>query len=286
MIINTLILVLFNLYNHPSYNNTWITTAVIKHGTVFSQMKMYNLINKVCAGLPLAPCDFMNIKLKKNTFLKDRCFSSGQPSTPFYANADTQKLGVLKDNKGKVGVYLWINNITGKKYVGSSVQLGIRLSQYFNINYLNRNISMRICQALLKYGYSNFSLQILEYCDKSECIKKETHYIEKLKPEYNIQLFPSTPMLGVKHRKESIAKLKKSLTGLSKSDLHKLNLSLADPGSIEIEAIDLVENKTTVHHSMRAAAKELGIQPVIITKFISRGQVKPYKGRYIFKVKE
>ena len=93
---------------------------------------------------------------------------------------------------------------------------------------------MRICQALLKYGYSNFSLQILEYCDKSECIKKETHYIEKLKPEYNIQLFPSTPMLGVKHRKESIAKLKKSLTGLSKSDLHKLNLSLADPGSMEI----------------------------------------------------
>ena len=145
---------------------------------------------------------------------------------------------------------------------------------------------MRICQALLKYGYSNFSLQILEYCDKSECIKKETHYIEKLKPEYNIQLFPSTPMLGVKHRKESIAKLKKSLTGLSKSDLHKLNLSLADPGSIEIEAIDLVENKTTVHHSMRAAAKELGIQPVIITKLISRGQVKPYKGRYIFKLKE
>ena len=62
MIINTLTLVLFNLYNHPSYNNTWITTAVIKHGTVFSQMKMYNLINKICGGLPLAPCDFMNKK--------------------------------------------------------------------------------------------------------------------------------------------------------------------------------------------------------------------------------
>jgi hypothetical protein len=145
---------------------------------------------------------------------------------------------------------------------------------------------MRICQTLLKHGYSNFSLQILEYCDPSECIKKETHYSEKLKPEYNTQLFPSTPMLGVKHREESIAKLKKSLTGLSKSDSHKLNLSLADPSSIEIEAIDLVENKTTVHHSMRAAAKELGIQPITIIKFISRGQVKPYKGRYIFKVKE
>ena len=90
---------------------------------------------------------------------------------------------------------------------------------------------MTICQALLKYGYSNFSLEIFEYCDLSECIKKETHYIEKLKPEYNIQLFPNTPMFGVKRRVDTIAKLKKSLTGLSKLDQHKLNLSLADPGS-------------------------------------------------------
>lgn len=95
----------------------------------------------------------------------------------------------------------------------------------------------------------------MEYCDSSECIKKETHYIEKLKPEYNIQLFPSTPMLGVKRRADSIAKLKKSLTaGLSKSDQHKLNLSLGGSGSIQIEAVDLVENKTTVHHSMRSGS--------------------------------
>ena len=52
------------------------------------------------------PLRFYEYKIKKKTFLKDRCFSSGQPSTPFYANADTQKLGVLKDNKGKAGVYL------------------------------------------------------------------------------------------------------------------------------------------------------------------------------------
>lgn len=77
--------------------------------------------------------------------------------------------------------------------------------------------------------------------------------------------------------------MKESLKGLSKSDQHKLNLSLADPGSTVIEAIDLIENKTTTHHSMRAAAKELGLQPIIIIKFISNGQVKPYKGRYIFK---
>lgn len=49
-------------------------------------------------------------------------------------------------------------------------------------------------------------------------------------------VFLSTPMLGVKRRADTIAKLKKSLTGLSKSDQHKFNLSLADPGSTQIEA--------------------------------------------------
>lgn len=142
---------------------------------------------------------------------------------------------------------------------------------------------MPIYQSLLKHGYSNFSLEILEYCNSSECIEKETYYIKILKPEYNIQLFPATPSVGVKRRPEYIAKLKESLKGLSKSDQHKLNLSLADPGSTVIEAVDLVEKKTTIHHSMRAAARELGLQPITIIKFISNGQVKPYKGRYVFK---
>lgn len=140
-----------------------------------------------------------------NTFslINKRYFSSFagtyKPSSArIYVNADTQKLSILSDNKGKAGVYLWINNINGKKYVGSSIRLGIRLTQYFNVNYLKRTLSMPICQSLLKHGYSNFSLEILEYCNSSECIEKETYYIQILKPEYNIQLFPARPSVGVK----------------------------------------------------------------------------------------
>jgi len=44
---------------------------------------------------------------------------------------------------------------------------------------------MVINKALLKYGYSNFKLEILEYCDKSVNIEREQHYIDLLKPEYN-----------------------------------------------------------------------------------------------------
>ena len=43
-----------------------------------------------------------------------------------------------------------------------------------------------IYNALLNYGYSNFSLEILEYCDKSTLIEREQYYMNLLHPKYNI----------------------------------------------------------------------------------------------------
>ena len=57
---------------------------------------------------------------------------------------------------------------------------------------------MNICKALLKYGYSNFSITILEFCDKDDCLKKEQQYIDLLSPEYNI-LKTAGSILGFKH---------------------------------------------------------------------------------------
>lgn len=62
-----------------------------------------------------------------------RFFSSKANTPKLYENADVQKLEVLKENKGKSGVYLWINNINGNKYVGSSVNLSRRLVRTLNI---------------------------------------------------------------------------------------------------------------------------------------------------------
>jgi group I intron endonuclease len=57
---------------------------------------------------------------------------------------------------------------------------------------------MVINKAILKYGYSNFKLEILEYCDKSVCIEKEQYYIDLLKPEYNT-LKTAGSTLGFEH---------------------------------------------------------------------------------------
>jgi len=60
-------------------------------------------------------------------------------STKFYANADSDKIQILTDNKGKAGVYRWTNLTNGKTYVGSSTNIYTRLITYYNIDYLLKN---------------------------------------------------------------------------------------------------------------------------------------------------
>jgi group I intron endonuclease len=61
---------------------------------------------------------------------------------------------------------------------------------------------MLINKALIKYGYSNFSLEILEYCEPSRVVTREQYYIDLLKPEYNI-LKVAGSSWGYKHTEES-----------------------------------------------------------------------------------
>ena len=82
-----------------------------------------------------------------------------------YSNAEADKDKILSDNKNKSGIYKWKNNLNGKQYIGSAIDLSKRLSKYYSTTYmeyeLNRGLS-HIYRALLKNGYENFSLTILE----------------------------------------------------------------------------------------------------------------------------
>ncbi len=113
---------------------------------------------------------------------------------------------ILFENKGKSGVYRWINKLNNNTYVGSGLNLSKRLGEYFNQSELKRN-PRPIHAAILKYGYENFILEILEYCKADELIIKEQHYLDLLDPEYNI-LKNAYSLLGYKHISETIAKLK------------------------------------------------------------------------------
>lgn len=66
---------------------------------------------------------------------------------------------------------------------------------------------MIINKSILKYGHSNFSLEILEYCDKSKVLSREQYYLDNLKPKYNMLKYAGS-RLGCKHSPATVAKLK------------------------------------------------------------------------------
>jgi group I intron endonuclease len=105
-----------------------------------------------------------------------------------YTDVDLDKSFIYQENINKSGVYRLVNKINGKSYVGSSTSLTNSFSVYYSLDALRKvKGSIIIYRALLKYGHSNFSLDILEYCESSILMEREQYYIDFLKPEYNIK---------------------------------------------------------------------------------------------------
>jgi len=106
-----------------------------------------------------------------------------------YSNAVTDKARILSENKGKSGVYRLTNLLNAKFYIGSGVNLSIRLSYYYSKKHMETQLKRGkspIYSSILHYGLSNFTLDILEYCEPSDAVSREQHYIDILKPDYNL----------------------------------------------------------------------------------------------------
>lgn len=85
-----------------------------------------------------------------------------------------------------------------------------RFIKYFNLSYLNDRNTLVINRALIKYGYSNFSLEILEYCDIANLNEREQYYFDTLNPKYNTLKIAGSS-LGHKLSEETKAKISKAL---------------------------------------------------------------------------
>lgn len=111
-------------------------------------------------------------------------------NSPFKEYLDLRdKKTIFRENRGKSGIYRFVNILNGRSYVGSSVDLTRRFRDYLSSEWLNKELLKNksfIYKALLKNGYSNFRLEILEYCDKADCVSREQYYMDTLRPFYNI----------------------------------------------------------------------------------------------------
>lgn len=124
---------------------------------------------------------------------------------------------------------------------------------------------MVINKALLKYGYSEFKLEILEYCNPKELAIREQYYMDHLYPEYNV-LKTAYSSLGYKHSEKTLVKINRNLK--------RLNLSK----SIKVVVTNLENNVSMEYVSITEAAKSLNTNKTILREYILNK--KPYKGIY------
>jgi group I intron endonuclease len=134
-----------------------------------------------------------------------------------YNNMDINKSIIYKENRGKSGIYRLNNIITGKSYIGSSVNITDRLRTYYSKKTMLAKVKTTtsiIYNALLKHGYSNFTLDIVEYCEVDMLIEREQYYFNILKPEYNI-LKAANSRIGSKHSLKTRALISLKLKGVN-----------------------------------------------------------------------
>jgi hypothetical protein len=142
---------------------------------------------------------------------------------------------ILKEYKNKSGIYLIHNNVNGKQYVGSGMNLGKRLATYYFPSRLvdNRYIS----NSILKYGHGNFPVVILYILGdtgtstKVSVIRKEQQYINLYKPILNLNPTAGSS-LGFKHSEESKRLISEFRKGKVLSEDTKKRLSILFSGEL------------------------------------------------------
>jgi group I intron endonuclease len=238
-----------------------------------------------------------------NYLLSRRYYSSKVNSAVYlgkvrYENADTQKEMIYKDNRGKTGIYRWTNLLNGNTYIGSSTNLAKRFTLYFSLTYLQKQAKKNsiICRALLKNGHSNFSLEILEYCDPKVVIEREQYYMDLLSPEYNVLKFAGSS-LGYKQSEETLAKLRgrtlspetlEKRKSYTSTEEYKIKMSIAMKAAVsefnvttkgvKVVVFNLETRVSENYPSIRSAAQALGAHMETIRRCIKANKL--YLNKY------
>ena len=108
------------------------------------------------------------------------------------------------------GIYIiFSKRYPGRMYVGSAFDFAVRkkvhISQLFHNNH--HNVIMQ--NHFNKYGLADFYFCILEPCDREVLLSREQHYIDTLKPFFNINPVAGS-RAGSKHSEFTKRKIRSS----------------------------------------------------------------------------
>lgn len=130
---------------------------------------------------------------------------------PLFENVKNEKRKLYKTLKGTSGVYIFINRINNKLYIGSSLKMSRTLGVHFyHGNSLNKNETKNyLYRSMRLYGLEHFSLGILEFTTQDSYLlcSLEQKYLDLYKPKYNTLLIVGSST-GFKHSVDTINFLK------------------------------------------------------------------------------
>jgi len=111
------------------------------------------------------------------------------------------------------GIYQITNQISGKRYIGSAVDIQLRWAVHLSILRHKRHYNVHLQRAFDKYGESAFAFIRLEQIeDIEQLIPREQYYLDTLRPKYNIAPTAGS-RLGVQCTDETRAKMRAAKTG-------------------------------------------------------------------------
>jgi len=107
----------------------------------------------------------------------------------------------------KGGLYCITNTITNKSYVGSTVDLRKRWNVHRSLLRNGKHHSPYLQNSWNKHGEKAFSFTVIQYTDDSKiALMLEQHFIDTLRPEYNVSPTAKSNA-GSKKSTETIAKM-------------------------------------------------------------------------------
>lgn len=118
--------------------------------------------------------------------------------------------------QNKCGVYMIINLVNGKRYVGSSVNIYQRLHDHVHNLKNNCAHNQHFQNSWNKHGEINFIYSVLEFCDRNLQFDREQFYIDLIQPEYNLSK-NVIPSLGVSPSEQVRNKISETLKNKYKS---------------------------------------------------------------------
>lgn len=118
----------------------------------------------------------------------------------------------LQQGGFKTGVYVILNVINGKVYIGSAAR-GIRRRAWQHLNALRKGVhkSRHLQSAFKKYGEDAFEFVVIEWCSPEECITREQVWLDEYEGadrRYGYNTVPTAgSQLGLVHSGETKEKL-------------------------------------------------------------------------------